>query len=322
LNSPWKSTPEIKEAVDEFQTQWLTRHELPSDPQIYHYTTLIGMRGILESRAIRLGHISSLNDPSEVQYGQKLIGDAIHEVVEQEDRRDLRTFLNKMLGVVNSLGSLRHHPFVFSFCESSNLLSQWRGYAGGGRGYSLGFNFYNETRIAANLSDFNDGKKPYLRKLIYNRQTQQKLVQDYLQGVAAAAREALGRRLDFEAPEIVMASQAVNLDMLVSFKHPAFEEEGEWRMVRITRDDHDPSGVRFKEADGVLKPYRGMYLYDKGEGERPHFPLRSIRFGPMLEPNSTKAAITLFLNSVAANSHPIGLVPYQVMVNEAGYGLR
>lgn len=92
--------------------------------RLYHYTSVSGLRGIIDSGNIRATHLGFLNDLSE---GRAALADAGWRArLEETDRRS--------------------PLFIASFCRhqephqiKNGLLSQWRGYAGEGGGYCVVF---------------------------------------------------------------------------------------------------------------------------------------------------------------------------------------
>jgi hypothetical protein len=92
--------------------------------RLYHYTSVNGLRGIIDSGNVWATHLGFLNDLSE---GQALRVDAEYRArLDETDRRS--------------------PVFVASFCRHvdayqmrNGLLSQWRGYAGEGGGYCVVF---------------------------------------------------------------------------------------------------------------------------------------------------------------------------------------
>lgn len=326
LHNPEFSTPEVQEFLDSFLPAWLDKHKLGEGARLYHYTALSGMRGIINERSLWLGHISSFNDPNEIQYGRKIITKVLDDIIEQENSQDVRTFLTSLSLYVLVFNKILHHPFVGCFCESDKSLSQWRVYADRGGGYCLGFHFSSTTRIASNLEKLGEQRFPLLRKVIYKEQEQRELVNQYLKGIIASAKKALSN------PEItdktyhadVMAVQAANvlLDMLICFKHPAFEEENEWRLIYVTSESHEPENLRFREANGYLIPYRPTFIFDESELKIFQFPIKSITFGPSLDPDRIRSAIQLLLHHIGIDGHQIKLHPTDIAINQVGYSLR
>jgi hypothetical protein len=322
-------TEEISTFEDSFLGKWGEIHTLAEKTELYHYTNLDGLRGILEHRALWLGHISCLNDPSELQYGRRIINEAIDAVLQRETDNLSRKFILSLSNFVQaSATTSTHHTFLTCFCESGNLLSQWQVYAHSGEGYCIGFEFSSATRIKHDLVNLGEGKEPYLRKVIYNEKLQHKLVQEYLDGLLVAARAALNRRddqrfSDAGANATVMAVQAASvlMDMLICFKHPAFESENEWRLLRSTREDFEPEGLQFRVGGGELTPYRPMHIYNIENDKPATFPARSVGLGPKLEPGRTRSTVQLLLLSMSTGDHPIKLDPH-LRIYSAGYSLR
>lgn len=92
--------------------------------RLYHYTSVSGLRGIVDSGNIRATHLGFLNDLSEGRAA--LADDGWRARLAQADRRA--------------------PLFIASFCRhrephqlKNGLLSQWRGYAGEGGGYCVVF---------------------------------------------------------------------------------------------------------------------------------------------------------------------------------------
>lgn len=58
--------------MDSFLPVWLKKHKPSEDSRFFHYTTLSGLRGILNHRALWCGHISTFNDPLEIKRLNKI----------------------------------------------------------------------------------------------------------------------------------------------------------------------------------------------------------------------------------------------------------
>jgi hypothetical protein len=162
--------------------------------------------------------------------------------------------------------------------------------------------------------------------VIYDEVEQRQLVQNYVDSIVDASKKALEKKtyVDPYHHASVMAMQAANrlLDMLICFKHNAFKEEREWRLVHVTREDFQPETLQFRETCGCLVPYRPTYIFDENEKGKLQFPLCSIAFGPTLDPVRTRSSIELLLRHIAVDGHPIELVPPQVQIKGSGYSIR
>lgn len=329
--SPAYEVPTVCEAVKSFYPRWLDKHHLPESRSLYHYTTLAGMRGILSERSLWFGHVSSFNDPNEIQYGKKVISQLLEARMQEEDDELVRRLLGSVLSHVQAFATIEFHPFLACFCQSDNLLSQWRAYADEGAGYCLGLSFSPEIRISSN-PDRRDAGIPILRKVIYEREEQEEVVTQYLQEVIPAAKEELttaeerfGSSPGWEKrsmPHVIgMEVSNLLLELSISFKDPAFAVEKEWRLIQVFQENDEPEKLQFREPNGRLVPYRSNYLFDEGATKKPRFPLTSITFGPSLDPFGTRSAIELLLHHLAATNHPIEL-DTAIQIHAAGYELR
>ena len=139
LYEPVSATPELSKAIRNFDVAWLAIHSRADDIQLYHYTTAAGLDGILRSRALRFGHAYYFNDPNEINYGQKFVSEIIQNILEEENQKESKEFLEALGNQLRiAFGGAGHNPFMACFCETGDLLSQWRIYSSGGRGYCLG----------------------------------------------------------------------------------------------------------------------------------------------------------------------------------------
>lgn len=107
------------------------------------------------------------------------------------------------------------HIYAACFCECSDLLSQWRGYASSRYGYALGF------KIPI-LQGLQNNAVFLLGKCIYDSRQQQTIVE-----------EAIEYLLDEQRCEenLLMNDFMGILEYGEFFKHPSFLREQEWRLV-------------------------------------------------------------------------------------------
>lgn len=316
--------------METFHKKWLPIHEMGESHILFHYTTLAGLKGILENRALWCTHSCCLNDPQEILYGQQIVEDIIIDQMQKENRNDIQVFLKKLLVQTRAFHTNMLHVFLACFCESENLLSQWRGYTDNGKGYSVGINFSETTTITSDLSNLKQKRKLFLRKVIYDQNKQHELVSEYIHGSTNAAKKTFDVNDSIIHEEksmnhaAIMAIQAANdiFDMILSFKHPAFKSEQEWRLIRVRSEDHQPKELKFRETSSGITPYISTLIFDLSEENKPSFPLHSIHFSPMLEPIRTRAAIELLVHHIASNSHPIELKAPLVQISGSGYNLR
>lgn len=323
--------PEIQRLLENAYSPWLARSTPDEGQRLYHYTDLTGLRGILCGRSLWLTHAFALNDPGELDYGVQLAAGEIGEV--QGRKAAPGSPVHRALGMlrtcVQSAYGPTHHPFVASFCEGGDVLSQWREYGARGGGYAVGVEFSQRTHLGVPDAEHHD-PNPYLRKVLYDANEQRRLVRTFLDGFLDAVVQAMEgsvrqqvHRDEWEFAPRLMASHAANylFDLAISFKHPAFAEEKEWRLLRVLLDHASPGQLRFKEANGELVPYRPIHLYDVADDGAQTFPLREVWLGPTLNTRAASAAVTLLVAHESVADHPIG-VPAHVTVRPSATAIR
>jgi hypothetical protein len=129
-------------------------HLQQSPPELlYHYTSQEGLLGIISSSSLWATNISYMNDATEFDLFLGLIRDRLFDELQNREMealhfaesnptRSLRA--NHMKERAHILWQITNKISgssicITCFCEHGDLLSQWRGYTGGGYGYSLTF---------------------------------------------------------------------------------------------------------------------------------------------------------------------------------------
>jgi hypothetical protein len=324
---PSNSTPQIKEVMESFLKSWLSRHSSTDELKLYHYTTLEGLKGILNSRSIWLTHASTLNDPLELKYGEELILNLIDKSNSMENDENIKHLLKHLSDFVKSFNTVTYQSYVACFCESENLLSQWRAYGDRGGGFNLGFRFRSNTKFYHTTDDTEKDSHVILRKMIYDVDDQSKLISDYISSIIKGSSNALKQfRENGEIPiawPAIAATECVNilLDLMLSFKNPVFKEENEWRLIKGRLTNFKPEQLKFRETKDGLIPYIEAYMVAEENGKS-LFPLSSIKFGPILDYESTLSSLQLFLSKESVSSGKIIINAGDVCINGAGYVLR
>ena len=280
---------------------------LPADTDppdlLYHYTSIDGLLGMVKDKMIYATDFRLVNDSSELAYAQGLIQDHIEKAHYPAVAEQL---LNAcfVAGLLVTTAVSMH--YLTCFCAEGDLLSMWRGYAGGrGMGYALGFRREELANMAYCLPKGGQTVLP----VEYRRERQNELVAKLLDGLASAllaatagscvnARAICDRIMTHE-----MARDAHQLlaRMMYTFKNPVFKEEREWRLVVRSHLAFGPgSGSlinEFRADKGRLVPYVKVPLEclgDDSEGLRSIVP-QEIVYGPTLDPIVTDHALRALL---------------------------
>lgn len=231
------------------ETYWneARRHKLVMDsfPEtVYHYTTLAGLVGIVESKSIWLSDFSFLNDSRELIHGARLANTAIDHILDDESDLEAQRLL---AALKKTLETLPNRICVASFSEDDDSLAQWRAYGP----IAIGF---NADSLALHVNQAS------LYRVEYNAATQRKLIDIYLHHL----RQALLR--DKEAghlPELQDSYYHAEqlLEILAFFKDHAFHSESEVRLAYVdnprvfTSLGFEPLPKSFRASRGRLIPY-------------------------------------------------------------------
>lgn len=218
---------------------------------LYHYTSLETLFAIINNInnddpnnvyfTLRATHASFLNDDTE----GKLLPNVLHH-----------------LGVTDStlliLQSLQGYPFVCSLSELDDDLNMWRCYANDGKGVAIGLN-YSELKSILN---------------------------DKLTKIEYASHDELKKRLiSGGIKQMLHAEDKLPLSRLLyealSYKHPSFSAEKEWRISKYWVEDD------FRIANGVIIPFVEFKI--------PISAIETIMLGPKCEHAKNKFSISRML---------------------------
>ena len=226
---------------------------------LYHYTTAVGLVGIIQSQTLWATNAEFLNDAQELNFGRAGLRDALLQranALNPEGDRVVDANYSRATVMRNAADHLApgglfaakqyHFVYVACFCEVDDLLSQWRSYGAEG-GYAVGFRMDQLRLMQPAVPGARTGGTDETALLIEVKYGD------------TAADEAAKRVLETVAPDPVGSpgvagyarAQTVVLPALAGIKHAAFSEEREWRVVVVT-DQHKPS---FRTGSLGVIPY-------------------------------------------------------------------
>lgn len=201
-------------------------------PIFYHYTNFENLLSITQSAELWATNIHCLNDFEEFENALKIFRQRAAFFRKQESDQAVKDFISTMMSEAERIAAVNLHIFSFSGC--GDLLSQWRGYCPDG-GVAVGFR-YNDILKLAQKNNF------VLRKCIYSEKYKRDIMD-----------EIVGIHIKFfkskeETPDTLLDG-FLRLIAAVApcFKHEAFEEEQEWRLISDLVPTVDPRvGIRAK----------------------------------------------------------------------------
>lgn len=268
----------------------------PLPTVLYHYTTLKGLIGILESQRLWATNALCLNDASELTYGFRLITNEIKSVRESATDFDYKNFLGDKERMMDDPKGPVGDCYMVCFCENGDLLSQWRSYGDRGGGCSIGF--------SANEIGMKWSPPPnfLLRKIIYDSAEQKEIVSSALSMTYEASRELTSGKTNADAKHINVFLwhflQDHLHDILLSFKHPSFSQEEEWRLIEpfhaIERDHHSRR-LKFRVIASDIVPFVELDISPAAGVNTGRLPVKEINLGPISHPDLSERTTSMLL---------------------------
>jgi hypothetical protein len=253
---------------------------------LYHYTDQAGLLGILRTRAIWLTDIRLLNDEAEFTYTYRL-GSQVLEGISSLFATPEEQALHGAMLEAHRLAPLSYSAYVASFCESGDLLSQWRGYGGRGAGYAIGFS--PNYLIRHSLSSHT-----FLVRCEYDPPVQVRIFHESVIRLLKAFRSRCSDQPTASETRDLFAAGYLVLLMwaAAAFKDPAFKEEAEWRLVRIEGNTDVP--LEFRPGPACPIPYVPGPLAHAGTP----LELEALIVGPHRERALAQNVITALLRHI------------------------
>lgn len=258
---------------------------------LYHYTSLQGLLGILESGQLWASHIRYLNDQSEQKHIWSMIESRTAGKHLAENHPDVRNALENLQLYVRNRRI--KDTYVTSFSSDGDLLSQWLSYCPLGVGFSIGFKRNVLLGIPKN-GDWTKGRMGtgvYLTPVLYMREGDHALL-DQIIDLFTGRNLELQTNSDDPIVKMLLSPEALSLGALNALearvKDGSFAAEKECRLVL----EGDVGDVRFRAGKSMMIPYRTFPFAsedDKGIGR--------IIIGPCPSPKLSSESLQKLLNT-------------------------
>lgn len=263
------------------------------DVVLYHYTNFYGLSGIVGSKSLWCSKIQYLNDSAELQHGYEILLMASSRLISECPALELLADAVEQLSRIN--------VFVASLSEKGDLLSQWRGYAGGS-GVSIAFSWEQLQRKATD-----NGYR--LVKCIYNDGEKLRIAEEYL-------REQIDLAGPSPSHHFNWTIAAKFLPYASMFKDPSFFEEQEWRLVSPPM----ATNILTRPTSSGLVPYTIFDLVDatvdhkSNSGEQlTDICISEVKIGPNREQRLQMDSLGMLFrqHKVRARNTSLSSVPYR-----------
>ena len=274
---------------------------LPSG-ELFHYTSVTGITGVIEGRKLWATNIEYLNDSSEFTHGDGFMQCAI-QARQDSNNPGESEFFEWLKGMPDSVQPC--DVFVASLSEAEDLLSQWRGYTPLSSGFSVGFE-------PATLRDFAwNNHHAMLAQCVYEESEKQALANHILNTfledwIASQTTDSSGT---WFTPGIAASFRTRAKLAAAVIKDVAFKEEKEWRLVKVCSDVR---AIKFRPGVSTVVPY--VELDWLGKAEQPVVqPIQSVMIGPCAHPELSKKSVTRLLQANGAGNASVRLsgIPFR-----------
>jgi hypothetical protein len=253
--------------------------------ELYHYTSQLGLLGILKSDTLWASKIHYLNDSTEFRIALDLAKEVLNERLEKEVGARNREKIECLLDNIPTIQKI--NVCVVSLSQKRDHLSQWRAYGGSVGGFSIGFKSSNLLACASNQG-FN------LVRCVYDQSKQRQIISELIDECLAVEFNTIPDEVDPNRPRTILVFHTGGdfTRKLVAtasiLKHPSFEEEDEWRL--ISEQGLNSSSLSFRPGGSMLTPYFEFKLGDKRDY------LGSITVGPNPHPDLANDAVLMLLS--------------------------
>jgi hypothetical protein len=282
---------------------------------LWHYTTLTGLKGIISDQCLRATSYRYLNDGSEIIYSKSVIHQEIlpkiiamlekeccknpnwqttfdaHGGVENFAELEIQDTLKILYAPICSEDPIAI-PCVLSFCKTlrnaliqkNGLLSQWRGYGKDG-GYALVFNMeklckeFSDEEEQFDYFGSNSGGVVYVSECPIEDKRIKKHIDDVV-----CFTERFYRWRVYGGPKEIFSPDTLFglLECMMLIKHIGFSEEKEYRFYAGVPLKNDPNVKVTKDKKQVLfrESAKGLVPYIELFKRSKRLPIEAVCVGP------------------------------------------
>lgn len=233
---------------------------------LYHYTSIRGVEGIINNKAVWASILHFMNDSSEWGYALDL---ARTELRRHSNDRPGHTWPIIISRLADGLDRFRRlNICVFSLSAMQNQLSQWRAYCPSNGGYAIRF---NTNHLKKQLDAQGFSLLPCEYNLPFQAELVRSIVCSALCTIGTVPEESgLDAQIDRTQNKLI----ELLMVMASRLKHPDFSEEHEWRAMKCVNSDD--MSMSYHIQGSIAIPHCVVSL-EKVPGE---FPIEDILVGP------------------------------------------
>ena len=273
----------------------------PSPEFLYHYTSALGLCGMIQSDSIWASKIQHLNDSTELLLALRIC----EMLLRNESHRQPNPWTKQLIEyAIETLKRIKLvNICICSFSEKNDLLSQWRGYCPQEGGYNIGI-------PGSHLTTTFGREKFTLIRCVYDDKTQNELVQDTLDvalpelfTIPVSSRS----QMQIAAEPVIQRLHLMLMEIAPIIKNPGFAEESEWRAVSgPIAIGHNR--IKLRAQGNVIRPYYELPL-----------DLRNINIhvttGPCRYPDLARESCFMLIEKAGLQSFAVSgsVIPFRVI---------
>lgn len=273
------------------------------DEEIYHYTSLEGLHGILTSNSLHFTNIYFLNDRAEMIYTYKVILELISNL-EQEIDAELYQKIKSRAEYITcpeyyqseSEVLFREDFYIASFSIDPDSLSLWNNYTKSVN--KIGFNIkFPAYKLVSHIENINKDTSVYYSEVCYIVAEQKKMLKETI----LKYNEKWNNTIDDEARHQIIRDLWKNFIIYsLFFKHPQFAQENEYRIVIGNISHAEDKKLNFRCQHGLFIPYLQIGFPENKEFQNRI--LEEIKVSPTCDKSLIKYSIDKLLNNTGYDS--------------------
>lgn len=261
--------------VDDFAD---SLYQEAAPPRLYHYTSLSGLLGILETGSIRASEVRYLNDSAEVATAFNLLAQDVgkrRKAIAELGAAEILKQFSDWIDIRSSRGPM---IFVTAFTQNGNLLSQWRGYSPATQGVSFGMASAQLVHVCTR-SQFSLGRCRY--EPAEQSAAIRGLVDNVIEYAGRSGPSDRAHPSQSFHPAFARCEESI-LRVAALIKDHRFQEEAEWRIVSRTVSDYVTTKIMYRTGTSMLIPYLLVSLVN-ADGV---IPIDDVIVGPTPHPEA------------------------------------
>lgn len=260
-------------------TQMFTRHQ-----SLFHYTSLSGLMGIIDTKTLWLTNVLYLNDTSEQIYAMRLIRNIVSSLsLSGNYSKSFANLLTPNSSTFKDIESLYNNPaYISCFTTDGDSLYMWLGYCDQ-CGVAIEFDLKSDYTFAF-------GPNCFFRDLVYD----ENILADKTTRIINEFYKVYNSEKVDESLEKVYIREIYDslFHMSSDFKNPSFNLEKETRLHYRPKSNNE---IKFRLRGNLIISYIALPLEDINHGKK--LPIKSITLGPCKDQYLVRSSISDFVRN-------------------------